>query len=528
MFQGLRSWVHLLAVMGLIGNMVPVSVLIADNLETSNPTGEFRPELQSQVMTQVSAKSGWQATPFNATVNQGVSLKVVGGQWTHWLGNVPYNRGIGGYYICAEYLPPSKCVEPMPEVAQGNLIGRIGSQLFEIRTGTTIIAQQAGTLYLRINDAEVSFYDNDGVLSVLISPVAGLSGRITSPPDGYVTGPATIQLQADAWGSSGVSVSQVEFFVLYDGSWHSVGTDASSPYQIPWQIPYPLKTQQLWVRIDVVGESGQRVEYAGGLRRVSYYQSIGDSSVVENWIPFRPYLNQRSLSPDGDSKCSVASMSMILAMNGLISADYQTMANKANEMYPRVLFRGAAYVYTIRNELRRQGATSQYNDGEAGEITKDTGWSILKREVNAGRPVIVRTLRGVLTNAGHYFVAVGYRESNRGNNVLREVIAYDPYGKWRGFTCAELGNNCSNNYDRNTTKPEGGKGQWVYYDFDKVFGSYVITASRGNTAEAHIPTAAVTIPNPPDVISDEPENIGTYDGVETGGDMAVLLPLIMR
>jgi len=204
-------------------------------------------------------------------------------------------------------------------------------------------------------------------------------------------------------------------------------------------------------------------------------------------------------------------MAMVLAMNGLITSDYDTMASKANEMYPNTLQGDTAYVYKMRNELRRQGAISDYHND-----TVDQGWNRIKQEVDAGRPVIVRTENGVVTEFGHYLVAVGYRESSSS----REIITYDPYGKWLG-TC------CENNYDRNSTDPSSHKGKWVFYDFDTVFGDWLITAR--NPADQMAAFVTTDVPStPPDEVSDEPEDIVTYKGIKTEVGGEVFLPLILR
>lgn len=116
---------------------------------------------------QVDATLPWQDTGISIDANEMINLEVISGLWTHQVGVAPYNNGIGGSYICTDYLPPEICVEPMPEVPQGALIGKIGSHRFAIGSGTTITAQQSGNLYLRINDA--GLYDNDGILTVKIT-----------------------------------------------------------------------------------------------------------------------------------------------------------------------------------------------------------------------------------------------------------------------------------------------------------------------------------------------------------------------
>ena len=199
-------------------------------------------------------------------------------------------------------------------------------------------------------------------------------------------------------------------------------------------------------------------------------------------------------------------MAMILATLGLIGPDYGTMAAKANEMYPHTLDGDTAWVYRMRDELNRQRATSEYH---LDTVTQ--GWNRIKQEVDAGRPVIVRTRHGVVSSYGHFFVAVGYRQSG----ASHEVIGYDPYGRWLGTV---------NRYDRNSTDPSSYKGAWVFYDFDRVFGDYLITA-RNPTG--HL-TVTDTPSTPPDAVSDEPEDIGIYEGIKTMGDAQILLPLILN
>lgn len=344
--------------------------------------------------------------------------------------------------------------------------------------------------------------------------VSTLTGKITSPSDNITIGPLSLLFWAEASTSSPNGISQVEFLVYYNGIWHSAGIDSNYPYQVVWQTPAQLRSEQLRFGIHVTDNDNNTAMFAGGVHRVNFVESIGNLEVTENWIPTRAYLNQRSLQPNGDSKCSAASMAMVLAMNGSVSIDYVTMRDKANEMYPKVLNAvGDAHVGAMVTELERQGltaATSQYST--------DNGWSTLQQEIDAGRPVIVRTAHGVVTSAGHFFVAVGYRETN----TSREVITYDPFGRWLG-TC------CTNNYNRNTIEAESHLGQWVFYDFDDAFGNsnWLITAQHSTDTNNRM-TSDDTPASPPDVVSNEPENIGTYIGVNTQVDTRMYLPLVSR
>ena len=344
--------------------------------------------------------------------------------------------------------------------------------------------------------------------------VSTVTGKITSPTDGITIGPLSLLFSAEASTSSPNGIRQVEFLVYYDGVWHSAGIDADYPYEVVWQTPAQLKSQQLRFGIHVTDNDDNITMFAGGGLKVNFVESIGNPEVTENWVPTRAYLNQRSLQPNGDSKCSAASMAMVLAMNGLISIDYGTMRDKANEIYPNVLNgNGDAYIGAMVAELERQEMTA-----ETKQYSADNGWLILKQQIDLGRPVIVRTKHGAVTAAGHFFVAVGYRETATGH----EVITYDPYGRWLG-TC------CTNNYDRNTKEQDSRKGQWVFYDFDDAFGNsnWLITAQPNTNVDAGIASDGMPA-SPPDVVSNEPENIGTYLGVDTQVDTRIYLPFVTR
>lgn len=116
----------------------------------------------------IDARLGWQATGVKVKPGTKLSFTVIKGEWTHWLGTQPFNSGEGGGYICAKAMKASGCVEPLPEFPAGGLIGKIGSQPFGIGKGGSIVAGQSGSLLLRVNDADIGLYDNDGVLVVEI------------------------------------------------------------------------------------------------------------------------------------------------------------------------------------------------------------------------------------------------------------------------------------------------------------------------------------------------------------------------
>lgn len=339
-------------------------------------------------------------------------------------------------------------------------------------------------------------------------------GRIVSPADNITIGPSTVLFSAEVSSTMPSGIKNVEFLVFYDGVWHSAGLDAIPPYEVNWQTPAQLRSQQLLFGIHVTDNDNVTQFYAGDIHRVNFVESLGNPEVEENWVPTRAYLNQRALFPEGDSKCSAASMAMVLAMNGLINIDFSSMSETANEIYPRVLNgNGDAYIGAMAAELRRQGMNATANP-----YLVDNAWLTLKQEIDAGRPVIVRTAHGVVTSAGHYFVAVGYRETVSS----RDIITYDPFGRW-------LGSCCTNNYDLNSADPESHKGQWVYYNFDTIFGDYNWLLIAQPDTNVNRLSASNGVPTtPPDKVSDEPQNIGTYLGINAIVGSNTYLPFVTR
>ena len=336
------------------------------------------------------------------------------------------------------------------------------------------------------------------------------SGTITSPQNNSKTGGPSLRLMADLKSNTGAGIKQLEFVVFYDNKWHSVGVLKTGPYQMDWNIPETLASQILKIGIHVEDNLNNRAEFLGGIPSVTYIESLKPNpKSKENWVPKRAYLNQRAITPQGDIKCSVASMAMVLAMNGIIGDDFISMSSKANEMYPKVLNAdGSAVIGLMAKELNRLGLLATTKS-----YPVNTAWETIKSEIDSGKPVIVRTQHGAVTQYGHFFVSVGYRE----NSGFKEIITYDPFGKW-------LGNCCTKNYDLNATVPNSDKGKWVFYDFNKAFGltNWLVTAKENSYFLGEIPTT------PPDATSDEPENIGTYLGAESIGDINIFLPLIIH
>jgi hypothetical protein len=331
-------------------------------------------------------------------------------------------------------------------------------------------------------------------------------GSLASPADGARIGPGTLRIAANAWDNPGGSgVYRVEFYATYDGATSRIGYDSVAPYAIDWQTPASLRSQQIALRIEVVDRAGNLTKSPGGARTLSYVESLGPG-VDENWVPGRAYLNQRYL-PNRESGAGAASTAMVLAMNDLNPADVGTLAAIANSVYPNTVQGNQVWLSKMVYELNRHGADAAYHAHALADA-----WARLRQEVDAGHPLIVRTAPGGVVSEGHFIVAVGYRQTASS----RQVIAYDPYGRWTG----EL-----NRYDRNTTDPGSRKGAWVFYDFDAVFGGWLITARRADDQAGLL--APTEIPNgPPDAVSGEPRAIGMYSGVRIGAESHLFLTLI--
>jgi hypothetical protein len=368
---------------------------------------------------------------------------------------------------------------------------------------------------------KVSAYNTSGE-SALVGQVSGTlqscnvadttkpTGNITAPSNNSTIGPGTVSFSATASDNTGGSgVERVEFYVYYNGQWHGLGADYTAPYGLQWQTPTDLGSQQLQFGIHVRDNAGNIAIDPGGTRTVNFVASQGNPGVVENWIPAskRAYLNQRSLIPAGDSKCGSASAAMVLAMNGAIGKDYAAMRDTANAIYPNTIKGGQIWLYLIAAEMRKRGLAA-YEKNPASE------WTLIKQEIDAGYPVIVRDGRK-MTSYGHLFVVVGYRETA----TQKQVIAYDPYGKWRGSL---------NSYNRNSSSATSHKGQWVYYDYHASIGNWMITArpTSAQRAEATLQTALTL--TEPDLVSDEAEEIATYTGVTVEIQNRLFLPLILK
>jgi hypothetical protein len=337
------------------------------------------------------------------------------------------------------------------------------------------------------------------------------SGGITNPIEGATIGTGQVALSAAASaGGTGNGVQSVTFKVLYDGVWHVIGTDTTAPYETGWTPPTGLRTQQIIFTLDLTDSAGMTVTEVGGRRVVNFIENTTNPGVIENYVPIskRAYLNQRSLTPYGDSKCGSASAAMMLAINGRIGKSYETMRNTANAIYPDTLnSKGEAIMDLIVNEMKERGLASSVI-----QKSPDNGWIAIKSEINAGRPVILNS-RKVALKSGHFFVVVGYREEGS----KRNIIVYDPYGRWLGV---------KGRYNVNDTSRESAKGRWVTYDLFAIWDrGYMITGKPNAKAMADV---ALLEDDVPDVISEEPLEEADYEGILIDETQFIFLPFVIR
>lgn len=83
------------------------------------------------------------------------------------------------------------------------------------------------------------------------------TGWVTSPPDGTVIDACPIILEAQVGGDVG-PVERVEFYALYDGQLHQVGSDDASPYNCVWNC-LSVDNQTAWLTVHVW--DGMGMEY---------------------------------------------------------------------------------------------------------------------------------------------------------------------------------------------------------------------------------------------------------------------------
>ena len=145
--QGLRSRL-----------MLPMGLLIV-------LTGCRQPEPTTRsTIIRIKAAGGWQDTGVVVAAASPFSLRVVSGQIHD--SETKILDGAGSDYVCGR----PDCCEPMPNVRRSAVIGRLGSQVFDVSNGGFFEDHRGGALFLRVNDCDEGLYDNGGTLTVAFAP----------------------------------------------------------------------------------------------------------------------------------------------------------------------------------------------------------------------------------------------------------------------------------------------------------------------------------------------------------------------
>lgn len=124
----------------------------------------------SASIAHIDSRQGWQSSGLTVREGDRITADVTSGGWTTQRGTALTGPG-GTGVACATQRPATQCTEPMPNVASGSLIARIGDTLVAPAAPGVFIAPTSGPMQLRINDADAGLADNEGVLSLRLSVV---------------------------------------------------------------------------------------------------------------------------------------------------------------------------------------------------------------------------------------------------------------------------------------------------------------------------------------------------------------------
>jgi hypothetical protein len=133
---------------------------------------EATPKPPESLPFTVYADQGWQNTGIWVSPEDSVAVRYVSGKWTGGIGKGNWYDGRGDLiakYKCAEQYRADLCDEPMPNVYNGTLVGRVGGYVLEIGNYLEFIPREDGDLYLRMNDHDEGLFDNEGSIKVEIT-----------------------------------------------------------------------------------------------------------------------------------------------------------------------------------------------------------------------------------------------------------------------------------------------------------------------------------------------------------------------
>jgi hypothetical protein len=123
------------------------------------------------VSFEVFANRRWQNTGVELQPGDRILIEYVSGKWTGWEGTQPLHdaNGPGDNYVCANAIPASQCIEPVPDYQTRALVGRVGSQILKVGNRLATTVSSAGNLELRMNDGDEGLHDNAGSIIVRIT-----------------------------------------------------------------------------------------------------------------------------------------------------------------------------------------------------------------------------------------------------------------------------------------------------------------------------------------------------------------------
>ncbi len=113
-------------------------------------------------------------------------------------------------------------------------------------------------------------------------------GRITSPANGAIIGTCPVTIQAEVSDSES-GVSFVEFHAWYDGNWHHLGNDSTSPYGWSWDCS-SVSNQEVQLTIHAWDNAGNEIMDPGGYVYVTLAHfpgapsSLSATSSSSTWI----------------------------------------------------------------------------------------------------------------------------------------------------------------------------------------------------------------------------------------------------
>lgn len=116
----------------------------------------------------VVGNESWQDTGILLNTGDHASVTYDSGQWGED-GRPLYGADGKPGYICADAEAASLCVEPIPQIEQGALIGKVGSETFKIGRYLDFVPSHPGELFLRSNFGEANLPHVTGNIVVKIS-----------------------------------------------------------------------------------------------------------------------------------------------------------------------------------------------------------------------------------------------------------------------------------------------------------------------------------------------------------------------